>query len=155
VSDRTEFRRSSTRFCDEKQPLRNPIDAMPLTQRRFVYLALATIAGGSVLVLYIGYVSWSPINREAVARIQRGMTEAQVEKILGGPCTETVMLGQLTRRDSGDPLQKAGSMKTWQGGQAGCTVIFDSAGCVIGAFFHDTTDPGLLDRMRAALGLGP
>ena len=122
---------------------------MRLTQKHYVYAGLFTLAVVSVFILLIGYLTWSPINRQAVARIERGMTEAQVAAILGGPCTmEMAIQADLAAHKM---FVGARSMKTWRDERAICTVLFDGAGLVLGASFHETPDPGLIWRIRRML----
>jgi hypothetical protein len=125
---------------------------MRLTQRHLVYLALFALFVVSVLILYIGYVSYNPINRQAYARIQRGMTEQQVEEILGGPCTNALAVPDDTLKVRNIRIH---TIKTWQGAQANCTVLFDSAGLVEIATLQERPDPGLFGRFRALVGLRP
>jgi len=49
---------------------------MCVTQKHFVYTGVFALAVVSLFILFIGYVTWSPINRQAVSRIERGMPEA-------------------------------------------------------------------------------
>jgi hypothetical protein len=127
---------------------------MHLTQRRLVYLALATIVGVGVLTLYIGYVSWSPINRDAVALIRPGMAEAQVERILGGPCSASIEIPQPAgdKTGPGDPLM---TYKLWHDENARCVVIFDAKHRVRSATYREAPGRGMIARIRAALGFSP
>lgn len=119
---------------------------MRLTQKHYVYAGLFTLAVVSVFILLIGYLTWSPINRQAVARIERGMTEAQVAAILGGPCTMDMPIpADLVTHKS---FNGARSIKTWRDRRAICTVLFDGTGQVVGASFQETTDAGLIWRIR-------
>jgi len=122
---------------------------MRLTQKHYVYAGLFTLGVVSVFILLIGYVTWSPINRQAVARIERGMTEAQVAAILGGPCTMESVIPVILGTNKG--LASIRSIKTWRDGRASCTVLFDSAGLVLGATFNETPDLGMMGRIRRML----
>jgi hypothetical protein len=122
---------------------------MRLTQKHYVYAGLFTLTVVSVFILIIGYIAWSPINRQAVARIERGMTEAQVAAILGGPCTMEMAIPAdvATHKTFGG----ARSIKTWRDERATCRVLFDGAGLVVGASFHEIPDTGLIGRIRRML----
>jgi hypothetical protein len=119
---------------------------MRLTQKHYVYAGLFTLTVVSVFILLIGYLTWSPINRQAVARIERGMTEEQVAAILGGPCTvdRPIPADVITHKS----FNGARSIKTWQDRRALCTVLFDNSGEVVGASFQEIPDPGLVWRIR-------
>jgi hypothetical protein len=131
-----------TRLQAEVRPDR----CVRLTKRHFVYVGLAALVVVSVLILYIGYVSWSPINRVSAARIQKGMTEQQVDAIFGGACSFEM---RLPARAFGDKAFAGGSMKTWHSSRASCTVWFNTAGLVEGTAFHEAPGPGLFGRIRA------
>ncbi len=119
---------------------------MRLKQHHFVYAGLAALTVVSALILYIGYVSYSPINRAAAARITRGMTEREVEQILGGPCT-----GHFTVpvRKNGDRILPARTYKTWHDERAHCGIWFNDAGRVELVSFHEVSAPSPLARIRA------
>jgi outer membrane protein assembly factor BamE (lipoprotein component of BamABCDE complex) len=123
---------------------------MRLTQKHLVYLGLATIAVVSVFILYIGYVSYSPINRQAVARIQPLMTEQQVEEILGSKCKYAIPVPERRARDKVFP---AHVVKMWGDDQARCIVTFDAAGLVERAGLVEASDPGIIARVRMVFGV--
>ncbi len=122
---------------------------MHLKQHHFVYAGLAALAVVSVLILYLGYVSYGPINRTAAAQITRGMTERDVERIFGGPCSSS---STMPARQAGDQSLPARTFKLWRDERAQCAVLFDAAGRVIAVSFHEDAAPGPLDRLRAFFG---
>ena len=122
---------------------------MRVTQKHFVYSLLGVIAVVSVFILYIGYISWSPINANAVARIQPLMTEKQVEKILGGKCSQSLPVPE---RRVKDKIIPARTIKIWRDERAECMVIFSAAGLVERSAFVEATSPGILDLLRSAFG---
>ncbi len=123
---------------------------MRITQKHLVYSGLFTIAVVSVFILYIGYVSWSPINAQAVAHIKPLMTEKQVEEILSSKCRFAV---NVPERRVLDKVRPAHTIKMWQDERAQCIVYFDEAGLVERATLVEATRPGVLDTVRSALRL--
>jgi hypothetical protein len=121
---------------------------MQLKKHHFVYTGVAALAVVCAFILYIGYMSWSPINREAFTRIRPGMTEHEVEAILGGPCSHSM---NLPAHVAMPPANRPVAMKTWEDREASCLVMFNSDDRVIGASFSE--GPTLLDRIFAALGI--
>jgi hypothetical protein len=119
-----------------------------VTQRRLVFLVLPTILGVSALILVYACISYSPINSNAVALIQPGMSEAQVEKILGRPCETAIQIP----RTRTEPDMR--SYKVWRDDEASCVVLFDERDRVIAAT-HRAPRLGVVARIRGALGLGP
>ena len=122
---------------------------MRVTQKHLVYSLLGVIAIVSVFILYIGYISWSPINANAVARIKPLMTEKQVEQILGGKCTQELVMPE---RRVKDKIVPASTIRIWRDERAQCWVHFDAAGLVERAGFMEATSPGILNLLRSAFG---
>src|SRR5262249_28038164 len=135
-------------WASAKRKHRRPAPAMQLKKHHFVYTGVAALAVVCAFILYLGYISWSPINREAVARIRPRMTEGEVEAILGGPYSHSQNLPVHLAKQQ---VFRPAALKTWSDRQASCTVLFDGDDRVIGASFHE--GPTLLDRIFAALGI--
>jgi hypothetical protein len=122
---------------------------MRVTQKHLVYSLLFTIAIVSIFILFIGYVSYSPINAQAVGRIRPVMTEKQVEQILGSQCRMSFPVPERRVRDKVFP---AHTIKMWSDERAQCIVRFDSAGLVEQVSFVEDTGPGVLAWVRKAFG---
>jgi hypothetical protein len=122
---------------------------MRLTQKHYVYTGLFALFVISVFILYIGYVGYSPINHQTVARIQRGMTEQQVEEILGGPCDHAFHVPENTRLKD-RPVQ----MKFWHDPHgARCSVWFDAGERVVFVGYQEPPNRGVVGLIRDALRL--
>jgi hypothetical protein len=123
---------------------------MCVTQKHLVYSLLFTIAIVSIFILFIGYVSYSPINAQAVGRIRPLMTEKQVEEILGRKCRMAVPVPERRVRDKVFP---AHTIKVWSDARAQCIVRFDVAGLVEQVSFVEDAGPGVLAWIRKTFGL--
>jgi hypothetical protein len=141
----------------QAEPARPPRPrwSVRLTRKHFVYGALGALAVVCGLILFIGYVSYCPIEANRVVRIQRGMTERQVEAILGRPCTEVMDFAAVAGKPMPDELAKklpGRVVKTWQGRRAACNVWFDADERVTAVSFWEFPDSGPIGRLRDLIG---
>ncbi len=86
------------------------------------------------VLLYIPLVRITPGN---FARIQRGMTQKQVEAILGGPPGHYDGVGVL-EFPAGHPPDKERGLE-WSAIDGDVYVVFDGNGCVFNATFYPST----------------
>jgi hypothetical protein len=110
----------------------------PLLRLPVLVLVLAPIFFLSLLV------APDAITKANCDRIQLGMTEREVEAILGGPAEETLA-------PEPDPY----AIKHWSSSTASILVYFDSSGRVCHTTFGKKEPPGLWERIRRGLGLPP
>jgi hypothetical protein len=123
---------------------------MRVTQKHVVYTGLIVVVVLSAFILYIGYASWSPINRESAERIKRGMTLSDVEHILGKPADFESLP---PAREPGVVLPSERTTRSWRGPRGECIVMFDAAGRVEVAVFYDVPDTGPIGRFLGFFGL--
>ena len=111
---------------------------MQLQRHHLAYAGLATVAGVSALVLFAGYALWCPV-RSRAAHVRLGMTEAQVEQLLG-PCDDDVSIPPAVKT-------RIGSLKTWHGKHTWCQIWFGPDGEVRHVALHDLRNrPEFVDR---------
>jgi hypothetical protein len=98
----------------------------------FVGLAVALVLFGVLLPLLLPW--HCPVNRAAFERIEKGMTRAQVEAILGGPCgnyrTRPFPKNQSWVLPSSGPILFYQSWEPWAGDEVVVHVCFDDEGIV-------------------------
>ncbi|MCI0639030.1 MAG: hypothetical protein L0Y72_14485 [Gemmataceae bacterium] len=93
-----------------------------MTKKRFVYLCLLVVVIASGVILYAGYQSWCPI-RHNFPRVREGMTETQVEDILG---------------NSNESMTR--TIRIWRGKDCTLLVAFDQTGRARSKTLWDTPD---------------
>jgi hypothetical protein len=91
----------------------------------WLIIGISAICVVVLLVLYLDHRSCLPIDKEACDRIQRDMTRAEVEAIVGGPPGNYT--GVLFKKDITVPLTVAGSAsrQQWTGTRGVLIVFFD------------------------------
>ncbi len=109
-------------------------------RRRFVWVAFAVGIAFALILYHLHFPG--RINDRTWNQIARGMTEKQVEDILGGPAT---------RVGKSNPW---GPDKTWSGNGNEIEVLFDQEGKVRLALFraYDDSLRAILRRWRRQLG---
>ena len=93
---------------------------------------LALLMGGAFL--YFNFSDPGPINQANFAKIKKGLTEKDVESILGGPCT-FILEANIARQQETE--------KIWAKDRRFITVFFDVKGLVVAASFKQ---PSLLQK---------
>lgn len=84
------------------------------------------------VLLSLGFFSQGPINRSSFERIKAGMSEAELEAILGGPS------GNYSTRQVGfENVLATDKTKAWLGNFGLIVVDFDENGSVASKKFHE------------------
>ncbi|MCI0381250.1 MAG: hypothetical protein L0215_27000 [Gemmataceae bacterium] len=86
-----------------------------MTKKRLVIIAFWMLVVLSGVILYAGYRSWCPV-RHYAAKLKKGMAEKEVVELMG-PSEWSMPLGPR-------------ALKTWNGKDCQCVVIFDARGAV-------------------------
>ncbi len=126
-------------------------------QKRVLSFAglLVVLAGvGALSVRWLTVPVTSHISEATVARIQPGMTKAEVERLLGGPPGDYTTRSMVWALEI-SRLVPPGTPASWLSDEGEATVYFDEEGLVTGAYFDHAFDgpESLLDRLRRWLGL--
>jgi hypothetical protein len=134
-------------------------------------LLLFALPGALVATMLAAWVLWprTAITRENAAKIQPGMTLAEVEAILGGPARDEAMGPLVLDQNGARPdaeamldelhfvLGRLGSppLLQWQSNQVAIVLQFDAAGRVTECHTLPLCrgDESPLDRLRRWLGL--
>jgi hypothetical protein len=130
-------------------------------EQLLLFMSIGLLLGGAACWLLMPPSPTSQINRASFDAIRVGMSEAEVEEILGGPAGD-YCTGDVIRQ--GDlivgpviPLWTIPPSKTnvWQGDEGELFLIFDLTGQVLDKFFMPTTlrDPPFREKLRRWLGL--
>src|SRR5262245_10292063 len=120
-----------------------------MRKRRLVWiglLGLAVLIAGWVL---LALLSSNPLNAEHCARIYDGMSEREVEAMLGGPAHESEPILEVDP-DTGEPRPSKMVIRRWFGGGGSIVLITDEAGTVSAAAYYPS--PSFWDRVRRWLG---
>src|SRR5262245_51350584 len=129
-------------------------------QRRSVQL-LASLVAIAVLLCWALWLL-SPVdrvNRESFARISLGMTEAEVEEVLGRPnangAADAIIMFEGVPESFADPVAfPAERLRQWASREHAILVEFDERGQVTGRYFGHVNPPeGLLRKLRRRFGL--
>jgi hypothetical protein len=126
-----------------------------LSRRHWLYLLLAAIMA---VVAAGGWVYWLEvrpgITRQNAARIQDGMTIAEVEALLGGPAGDYQTPGRPHTTYMYHYAHPVGSVeKKWIGDEGLAIVAFDSEGRVVVHLYIDAADYSMHARLRRWIGL--
>jgi hypothetical protein len=121
-------------------------------------LGLVGVAAG--LIAFVGWRAFAPppprINLDSFARIQPGMTQAEVEAILGVPPGDYAAAGSVRPTLGVNPneLPAGARREDWWAEEAAVAVWFGQDGRVVNATAASwTTDSPWLERVRRWLGL--
>lgn len=122
-----------------------------------------------LLAVLVGVAGWwlrptDPIGPRAFERIQLGMTEEEVEAVIGLPAGKHTERRGVWSKEVGmkgwefvDPriMGLIPSYKWWDGTDYQIIVGFDLEGQVIGVYLYvvTTPEPSFLDRLRTRFGL--
>ena len=96
------------------------------------------LAVGGVIICLLLCLLVSPVTRitpENCARIKPGMTQKQVEAILGGPPDWYDGMGGF-QFDAASPTGKGADGLEWAASHGDVDVVFDGKGCVVKATFY-------------------
>ncbi len=134
-------------------------------RHRFLFPFLATVLVGLAIMAWLLWPRPTAINRENAAKIQEGMTLAEVEAILGGPPRDDGVgllafqradgtEGTMPRSEFNDSLNLPDE-KHWLSDEVLIGITLDQAGRVAGVTVEPVqlASEGPLDRLRRWLGL--
>jgi hypothetical protein len=95
------------------------------------FFTISAICAAVLVVLYVHHRSSLPIDKDTCARVERGMTRAEVEAILGGPAGSYT--GGFSQMEISVPLTVVGSAsrQQWTGTRGVLIVFFDEHGKVM------------------------
>src|SRR5262245_44794271 len=117
-------------------------------KNRLVLLGVGLLVAGITCLEMISLLKTSPwITRESCDKIRPGMSEREVEAILGGPAwsrTTGTRLGVLA------PGQEA---CWWRDSHGNARVVFDETGHALDVSYWANTRPSFLDQARSWFGL--
>jgi hypothetical protein len=110
-----------------------------------VVLAVVLLGFGAALFLW----PRDRVTAESVDKIRVGMTEKEVEDMLGGPGIKAPFTSKRIKVGPGVPP----TIHFWLGRNGFIEIEFDNDGQVIGKSFHNVKDsPNFIDRLRDWLG---
>jgi hypothetical protein len=115
-----------------------------------VVVALCTVG---LLVLLIVTRRVSPVNAASAARVQVGMTQAEVAAIFGGPPGDYRVGSRAMDFDVGLAPLPGNTLQRWRGDDGLALIQFGPDGRVIHAEFIPPPEMSLLDRLLDMLGL--
>ena len=129
-----------------------------MRRRTIAWIAGSLLLAG-VILSFVWLRASQRLNVENFSQIQQGMTQAEVEKLLGGPPGN---YGRYSEKSGFMTLEgyfaPAGSVeKVWCNDKHRFEVYFDQDGQVVGqhkrAGYEQGSAPSWLERLRAWLGL--
>jgi hypothetical protein len=135
-----------------------------MTRRRVLCGLLLALVLGALGVAWVVMVPRSKINRSNFARIQAGMSQQQVQDILGTPLVKVDAWDEYELYDASGQIFAwadgghfaAGPDTDWWVGPEGCIVVdFSERREVVRTAFHPgrPMHPGWFERVRGFLGL--
>jgi hypothetical protein len=128
---------------------------------RRLFLLLGCLVAAAVVSWVALWLIVPPdrVNREAFGRVRLGMTEAEVEEVLGRPAAEgapgAVVMFEGVPESFVDPDSfPAGRRRQWLGREHAILVEWDERGRVSGRYFGHVNQPeGVLGRLLRLVGL--
>lgn len=133
--------------------------------RKKLLLLLCVIVVAATGVLVAVWLRPEPVASQArCERVRLGMTQAEVEVLLGGPpgeyqtgpvhyCLDSIVRCKTVHRPGSWPGEQFYRQELWESDHGGLTVYFGEENEVVGYEYMPSSDLALLDKFRRWLGI--